>query len=68
MNIQKAAINIYSVPKDKEEQFLMWWHEIQPTILAGLGFIKGTLYRSLRSNAILQFVNVAIWQNSLYAV
>lgn len=33
MNIPVAAINVYSVPQGKEEQFLMWWHQLKEAII-----------------------------------
>ncbi len=67
MNLPVVAINMYSVPKDKEEEFLMWWHEMKRTIIEVPGFISGRLHRSLEPDAEFNFVNVAEWQNSLYS-
>jgi heme-degrading monooxygenase HmoA len=67
MNLPVVAINAYSVPKDKEEEFLSWWHEMKRTIIEVPGFISGRLHRSLEPDAEFNFVNVAEWQNSLYS-
>lgn len=67
MNIPVVAINLYSVPKGKEEEFLRWWYEIKGTLLEGPGFISGRLHRSLEADVEYNFVNVAEWQNSLYS-
>jgi heme oxygenase (mycobilin-producing) len=67
MNIPVVAVNVYSVPKDKEEEFLTWWHEMKRTIIEVPGFIKGRLHRSLETDAEFNFINVAEWQNSLYS-
>lgn len=67
MNTPVVAINLYSVPKGKEEEFFMWWHEMKPTLIEGAGFIRGRLHRSLEADARYNFVNVAEWENPLYS-
>lgn len=67
MNIPMVAINVYSVPQGKEEQFLMWWHQLKEVILDNPGFITGRLHRSLHPNARFNFVNIVEWENANYS-
>jgi heme-degrading monooxygenase HmoA len=67
MNIPVVAINVYSVPQGKEEEFLVWWHELKETIIGRPGFIKGRLHRSLQPGARFNFINVVEWENSNYS-
>ena len=68
MNNPVVAINVYTVPKGKEEEFLAWWYEVVRESLRGApGFISGRLHRSLDANARFNFVNVVEWENSNYS-
>jgi heme-degrading monooxygenase HmoA len=67
MNNPVVAINVYSVPKGKEEEFLMWWYEMKEGLIDVSGLISCRLHRSLDADAEFQFVNVVEWQNSLYS-
>jgi heme-degrading monooxygenase HmoA len=67
MNIPVVAINVYSVPHGKEEEFFRWWHELKETIVDRPGFIKGRLHRSLQPDARFNFINVVEWENSDYS-
>jgi heme-degrading monooxygenase HmoA len=39
MNNPVVAVNVYSVPKGKEEEFLTWWYEMKKTLIGAPGFI-----------------------------
>jgi len=67
MNDPVVAINVYSVPKGKEEEFLKWWHEMKETLTGVPGFTSGRLHRSLQEDARFNFINVAEWANSNYS-
>ena len=36
-----ALINVFSVPKRKEEEFVKWGHDVKANITAQQGFISG---------------------------
>ncbi len=67
MNNPVVAINVYSVPTGKEEEFLMWWYEMKETLTGAPGFISGRLHRSLNAAARFNFINVVEWENSNYS-
>jgi heme oxygenase (mycobilin-producing) len=67
MNIPVVAINVYAVPQEKEEEFLIWWFELKETIIGNPGFIKGRLHRSLHPDVRFNFINVVEWENSNYS-
>ena len=67
MNNTVVAVNVYSVPKGKEEEFLTWWYEMRETLTGAPGFISGRLHRSLNADARFNFINVVEWENSNYS-
>ena len=67
MNIPVVGINIYSVPKGKEEEFIRWWHDMRERLFRGTGFVGGKLHRNLDDDAPFNFINVAEWENELYS-
>jgi heme-degrading monooxygenase HmoA len=62
-----VGINIYSVPKGQEEQFIRWWYDMRERLIRGRGFVAGNLHRNLDDNAPFNFINVAEWENELYS-
>lgn len=60
-------INLFSVPKDKESDFLGWWAETKAGLTKGQGFIGGRLYRSWNVDARFNFIKVERWDDELYA-
>jgi len=62
-----VGINIYSVPKGKEDQFIEWWYDMRERLIRGKGFVAGHLHRNLDDNAPFNFINVAEWENELYS-
>jgi heme-degrading monooxygenase HmoA len=67
MNIPVVGINIYSVPKGKEEEFFQWWQDMRDTLMLGSGIVTGRLHRNLEADAQFNFINVAEWENELYS-
>ncbi len=58
-----VLINVFSVPKGKEEEFAKMWTEALEFIKNEPGFIDAKLHRSLDPNAQFQFINVAHWES-----
>jgi heme oxygenase (mycobilin-producing) len=58
-----TLINVFSVPKGKEDEFLKWWQDAKATITKQRGFISGKLYKSIKPDSKFNFINVAIWEN-----
>lgn len=67
MNFPVVLINVYSVPKGKEEEFFLWWNEAKENARQAPGFISGKLHRSLQANARFNFINIAQWENDIYS-
>ena len=66
MNLPVVGINIYSVPKGKEEEFVRWWLDMRERLISGTGFVRGKLHRNQDADARFNFINVAEWENELY--
>jgi heme-degrading monooxygenase HmoA len=66
MNIPVVGINIYSVPKGKEDEFVRWWFDMRDKLIGGKGFVAGKLHRNRDDDARFNFINVAEWENELY--
>lgn len=58
-----TLINVFTVHRGKEEEFVKWWHDIRADITKRPGFIGGKFYRSLKPDSKYNFINVAIWEN-----
>jgi heme-degrading monooxygenase HmoA len=58
-----TLINVFSVPKDKEEDFVKWWQDVKTNITAEKGFISGKFHRSIKPESRYNFINVALWEN-----
>jgi heme-degrading monooxygenase HmoA len=58
-----TLINLFSVPKGKEDAFVKWWQEVKAHITKQPGFISGKFHRSIKPNSKFNFINVAIWEN-----
>ena len=67
MNVPVVGINIYSVPKGKEEEFVRWWVDMRDRLISGTGFVRGKLHRNQDADAPFNFINVAEWENELYS-
>ena len=58
-----TLINMFSVPKDKEDQFLKWFQDETGNMTKQQGFISGTLHKSIKPDSKYNFINLAIWEN-----
>ena len=58
-----TLINVFSVPKGKEAEFVNWWQDVKAHITAQKGFISGKLHRSLKPQSRFNFLNIALWEN-----
>jgi len=58
-----TLINVFSVPKGKEDAFLQLWEKVKGDITKQPGFISGKFHKSLKSESRYNFINVALWDN-----
>ena len=58
-----TLINVSSVLKGKEEEFVKLWENVKHDITKQPGFISGKFHRSLKPDSRLNFINVALWDN-----
>jgi heme-degrading monooxygenase HmoA len=58
-----TLINVFSVPKGKEDEFVRWWEEVKASITKQPGFISGRFHKSLKPDSRYNFINVALWEN-----
>ena len=58
-----TLINVFSVPRGKENDFVKWWQDVKDNITAQQGFISGTFHRSIKTESRYNFINVALWEN-----
>ncbi len=58
-----TLINVFTVPRGKEEEFVKWWQDVKASITKQPGFIRGWFHRSLTPDSRYNFMNVAVWQN-----
>lgn len=58
-----TLINVFPVPKGKEEEFVKWWQEVKTRITKQPGFVRGQFHRSIKPESRYNFINVAIWEN-----
>ena len=58
-----TLINVFSVPKGKEDEFVNWWQHVKATITKQPGFIRGKFHRSIKPDSTFNFINVATWEN-----
>jgi heme-degrading monooxygenase HmoA len=58
-----TLINVFSVPKGKEGDFVKWWQDVKGSITKEPGFISGTFHRSVKPESRFNFINVAIWES-----
>jgi len=58
-----TLINVFTVPKGKEDEFVRWWQEVKGNITKQPGFISGKFHRSLNPDSRYSFINVALWEN-----
>lgn len=58
-----TLINVFSVPKAKEDEFVKWWQAVKGDITKQPGFISGKFHKSLKPDSKFNYINVAIWDN-----
>jgi heme oxygenase (mycobilin-producing) len=58
-----TLINVFSVPKGKEDEFVKWWQDVKANITKQPGFISGKFHKSIKPESTFNFINVAIWEN-----
>ena len=58
-----TLINVFSVPKGRENDFVTWWEDVKTSITSQQGFISGKFHRSIRSESRYNFINIALWEN-----
>ena len=58
-----TLINVFSVPKGNEDEFMKWWEDIKNKLLKEPGIISGKFHRSIKPESRFNFVNVAVWEN-----
>jgi heme-degrading monooxygenase HmoA len=58
-----TLINVFSVPKDKEDEFVRWWEDVKSNMIKEAGFISGKFHKSLKPDSRYNFINVALWDN-----
>ena len=58
-----TLINVFSVPRGSETDFVTWWREVKSTITRQPGFVSGKFHRSLKPGSRYNFINVAIWES-----
>ena len=58
-----TLINVFSVPKPKQDEFVKWWQDVKEDITKQEGFISGKFHKSIKPDSKFNFINVAIWEN-----
>ena len=58
-----TLINVFSVPKGNEEEFMSWWQDARGSITKQTGFISGKFHRSIKPESKFNFINVALWES-----
>lgn len=58
-----TLINVFSVPKGKEDEFVKWWEDVKDNITKQTGFISGKFHKSIKPDSKFNYINVAIWEN-----
>lgn len=58
-----TLINVFSVPTNKEDEFVRWWQDVKANITKQEGFVSGKFHKSIKPDSKFNFINVAIWEN-----
>jgi heme oxygenase (mycobilin-producing) len=58
-----TLINVFTVERGKEEEFIQLWNETALIMKSALGFIDTKLHRSLDPTAQFPLINVAHWES-----
>ena len=60
-----TLINSFTVPPDKEEEFLETWRSTIGHFTAAPGFVQARLHRNTGLNdTTFQYVNIALWEDA----
>jgi heme-degrading monooxygenase HmoA len=63
MNHPVVLINVFSVPRGKEDEFVAWWKEVSEEWKKQPSFVDARLHRSLNPDARFPFINGAHWES-----
>ena len=44
-----TLINVFTVPEDKEGEFVKWWEAVKENITKQEGFISGKFHKAIKS-------------------
>ena len=58
-----TLINVFTVPEDREEEFVKWWKSVKETITKQEGFISGKFHKAIKSDSRYNYINVALWKD-----
>lgn len=58
-----TLINVFTVPRGKEDEFVAWWERVKTNITTQPGFIRGRFHRSIKPDSRYNFINVAVWES-----
>lgn len=58
-----TLINVFSVPKGSEAEFVKWWEKVKGEVTKQPGFISGKFHKSLKPESRYNFINIAMWDN-----
>lgn len=58
-----TLINVFTVPREKEAEFVKWWQDIKVDITKQPGYISGKFHKSIKPDSKFNFINVALWEN-----
>ena len=58
-----TLINVFSVPKGKEDEFVKLWEAVKDDITKQPGYISGKFHQSIKPDSRFNFINVALWEN-----
>ena len=64
MNTNVTLINIFSVPKEIETEFIKSWHKTAEQMKHQPGFIDTKLHRNLEEDGKYQYINLAHWESA----
>ena len=51
-----TLINVFSVPKGKEDEFVNWWQDVKANITKQPGFMSGKFHRSIKPDSTFNFI------------
>ncbi len=57
-------VNLFDVPKGRDEAFLSQWDEVNTYLRVKPGYVEHKLHRAVLPDARYRFANVAIWAST----